>query len=70
MCDIFNLFNKTNFNINDYIVSKIFSEYNKIKTKKNIFNYFFFKYITGLFSKIFVRTLRFSGVFCLKSMNL
>ncbi len=34
---------------------------NKIKNnKKNTFNYFFFKYITGLFSKIFVRTLRFS----------
>lgn len=26
MCDILNLFNKTNFNINDYIVSKIFNE--------------------------------------------
>jgi hypothetical protein len=26
MCDILNLFNKTDFNINDYIVSKIFNE--------------------------------------------
>jgi hypothetical protein len=26
MCDILNLFNKTNFHINDYIVSKIFNE--------------------------------------------
>jgi hypothetical protein len=26
MCDILNLFNKTNLNINDYIVSKILSE--------------------------------------------